>query len=131
MARGLEPEVREFLYRHFESSTALEALLVIVQSGEPWAAPRLAETLDVGEDQAMDILVALAWQGFLTHEQAGNLYLYAPRDEELARRTAELVRLPASRLLAEIDAYTAPRSFADAFRLRPDKKPPRGSGGDR
>jgi hypothetical protein len=117
MARGLSPDLREFLYRHFESAVNVEALLAIYRSGEGWEPGRLATELDVDEDAAMDLLVRLHWQGFLGHEQANGAYRFAPRDEALARGVTEMARVPLSRLIAEIDAYAAPRSFADAFRI--------------
>jgi hypothetical protein len=81
-----------------------------------WTPAHLANELDVAEDEAMDILVALHWQGFLAHEKEA--YRYAPRDPVLKQRVDELGGLPMSRLIAEIDAYSAPRTFADAFRLK-------------
>ncbi len=120
MARALAAELREFLYRHFESGLMLEALLLLYRRKGAWKPARLAGELDVSKAEAMDILVALHWQGFLEHEESA--YRFAPRDAKVVDLIEQLAQVPRATLLAEIAAYSGPRSFAAAFRLRKDRK---------
>jgi hypothetical protein len=128
MARGLKPELRDFLYRHFESGTALETLVCLARAAEGCSVEDLADQLDLTYDDTMDIVVSLYWQGFLASDGEKH-WRYSPRRDDLAKHVADVLALPISRVLTEIETYAAPRTFAEAFRLRKPTKPSGGKDG--
>jgi hypothetical protein len=124
MAEDLIPEdVREFVIKHIDSITHLEALLLL--RGNPdeyWTANSTAGRLYISEHETAIVLARLCSLGFLATED--QVFRYACRDSELENMVARLETLYARHLIPVTNLiHTKPsriREFADAFKLRKD-----------
>jgi hypothetical protein len=119
----IPPEVREFIIRHIDSVSQLEALLMLhAHPEENWEVGRIASRVYASDRELGVVLDRFAAEGFLTRE--GELYRYHAADPAIDRTIAELARCYASHLIPVTNMiHSKPRgmrSFSDAFKLRKD-----------
>jgi hypothetical protein len=119
----IPPEVREFIIRHIDTVSELEALLILRASpGDTWDIGRIAARVYTSEREIAQVLERFAAEGFL--ERDGETYRYQCKDPDVDRTIGELARSYASHLIAVTNMiHSKPRnmrSFSDAFRLRKD-----------
>jgi hypothetical protein len=119
----IPPDVREFIIRHIDTVSELEALLILRASpGDTWDIGRIAARVYTSEREIAQVLERFAAEGFL--ERDGETYRYQCKDQEVDRTISELARSYASHLIAVTNMiHSKPRSmrsFSDAFRLRKD-----------
>jgi hypothetical protein len=119
----IPPDVREFIIRHIDSVSQLEALLILhAHPTENWEVGRIASRVYTSDRDVGALLERFAAEGFLTHE--GNLYRYGVIDPAIDRTINELARCYASHLIPVTNMIHAKprsmRSFSDAFKLRKD-----------
>ena len=119
----IPPEVRDFLIRHIDTVSQLEALLILhAHSNENWEAGRIARRVYVSDRELGAVLERFTAEGFL--KRKGDLYQYDGKDPALDRTIAELARCYASHLIPVTNMiHSKPRSmrsFSDAFKLRKD-----------
>lgn len=119
----IPPEVREFIIRHIDSVSQLEALLMLrAHPEESWEVGRIASRVYASDRELGVVLARFAAEGFLTRE--GELYRYRADDPATDRTIAELARRYASHLIPVTNMiHSKPRgmrSFSDAFKLRKD-----------
>jgi hypothetical protein len=119
----IPPEVREFIIRHIDSVSQLEALLILhAHPQESWEVGRIASRVYTSDRELGAVLERFATEGFLTRE--ADLYRYGVTDPGINRTIDELARCYASHLIPVTNMiHTKPRgmrSFSDAFKLRKD-----------
>ena len=119
----IPPEVRDFIIRHIDSVSQLEALLILhAHPEERWEVGRLANRVYTSDRELGAVLERFAADGFLTRED--DLYRYGVNDPPIDRIIAELARCYASHLILVTNMiHSKPRgmrSFSDAFKLRKD-----------
>ena len=119
----IPPDVREFIIRHIDSVSQLEALLMLrAHSEESWEVGRIASRVYTSDRELGAVLERFAAEGFLKRE--GELYRYDRKDPAVDRTIAELARCYASHLIPVTNMiHSKPRgmrSFSDAFKLRKD-----------
>jgi hypothetical protein len=119
----IPPDVREFIIRHIDTVSELEALLILRASPEDtWGIGRIAARVYAAEREIATVLERFAAEGFL--ERSGETYRYQCKDPAADRTIGELARSYASHLIAVTNMiHSKPRSmrsFSDAFRLRKD-----------
>jgi hypothetical protein len=119
----IPPEVREFIIRHIDSVSQLEALLILHAHPEAsWEVGRLANRVYTSEGELGAVLERFSAEGFLARE--GGLYRYDVKDPAIDRTIADLARHYASHLIPVTNMiHSKPRSmrsFSDAFKLRKD-----------
>jgi hypothetical protein len=117
------PDVREFIIRHIDTVSELEALLILrAYSGEEWDIGRIAARVYTSEREIGQLLERFVAEGFL--ERNGEHYRYFCKDPIIDRTIGELARSYASHLIAVTNMiHSKPRSmrsFSDAFKLRKD-----------
>lgn len=117
----IPPDVREFIVRHIDTVSELEALLILRENpGESWEAGRIAARVYSSEREIGRVLERFTADGFL--ERDGENYRYHCMDPEIDRTIGELARSYASHLIPVTNMiHSKPRSmrsFSDAFRLR-------------
>jgi hypothetical protein len=119
----IPPDVREFIIRHIDTVSELEALLILRASpDERWDNGRIAARVYTSERETAQVLERFASDGFL--ERDGETYRYHCKDPDADRTIGGLARSYASHLIAVTNMiHSKPRSmrsFSDAFRLRKD-----------
>jgi hypothetical protein len=119
----IPPDVREFIIRHIDSVSQLEALLILRRHPEDnWETARIANRVYTSARELVDVLERFTAEGFLTREN--NFYRYDVKDPAVDRTIAELARCYASHLIPVTNMiHSKPRgmrSFSDAFKLRKD-----------
>ena len=126
--RELEPEVRDFLGRYVHSIEDLEVLLLL-RAGEDreWSPEDVAARLNTSLDSARACLQSLAHHGLLTTRDNPAEYRYDPQYAGLDSVAQRVEQAYAARRVSVIEyIFSRPlqkiRSFADAFRLKEDKK---------
>ena len=135
MAEGaLSPEVRAFIVEYVGSVVQLETLLMVASAPDRrWTAAEVARALGIESGWAAGQLDGLCGQGLAECDDSDpRLYRYEPRDDALRSAVAALARAYAERRVTVISLIFAKpadglRAFSDAFRLRKDKNPPKGT----
>jgi hypothetical protein len=121
MSDPLPGELRDFLARHIDSISHLEALLLLRSASDAaWDAHATAQRLYVGAQEASEVLAHLAAHGLLSGDASG--YRFDPASPDL-REMADLLAehykhhlIPITNLI-----HAKPRrirQFADAFKLK-------------
>jgi hypothetical protein len=117
-------DIRDFVMRHIDSVTQLEALLLLRGNpGETWDLPTTAKRLYANEQEVAEVLALLCNDGLLS--ASDGIYRYdcaTPQERDLVDRLADIY----SRQLISVTnmIHAKPRrirQFADAFRLRKDR----------
>lgn len=119
----IPPDVREFIVRHIDTVSELEALLMLRENrGEAWETGRIAARVYISERDIAQLLERFAAEGFL--ERDGESYRYNVQDAATDRTIGDLARSYASHLIPVTNMiHSKPRSirsFSDAFKLRKD-----------
>ena len=119
----IPPDVREFIIRHIDSVSQLEALLILhAHPEENWEVGRIASRVYVSDRELAEVLERFTAEGFLKRE--GEFYRYDGKDPAVYRTIAELARCYAAHLIPVTNMIhskpRAMRSFSDAFKLRKD-----------
>jgi hypothetical protein len=119
----ISPDVREFIIRHIDTVSELEALLILRENpGENWETGRIAARVYNSEWEIGQVLERFAAEGFL--ERDGDNYRYHCKDPAVDRTIGDLARSYASHLIPVTNMiHSKPRSirsFSDAFKLRKD-----------
>lgn len=119
----IPPEVRDFIIRHIDSVSQLEALLILhAHPEESWEVGRIASRVYTSDRELGAVLERFTAEGFLKRE--GDLYRYDGNDPAADHTIAELARCYASHLILVTNMiHSKPRSmrsFSDAFKLRKD-----------
>ena len=119
----IPPDVREFIIRHIDSVSQLEALLILhAHPEENWGAARIANRVYTSDRELDTVMERFTTEGFLA--RVGDLYRYDCKDPAVDRTIAELARCYASHLIPVTNMiHSKPRSmrsFSDAFKLRKD-----------
>lgn len=121
-----EDEVLRFIFENIDTVPHLEALLLLWQnSATPWSTETLAARLYVSPVQANTILEDLSRRGFVTQEQDGAAFRYAP-DWDAQRGLMPLISETYRRNLVGITRMihskgsASVREFARAFQIKKD-----------
>jgi hypothetical protein len=119
----ISPDVREFIIRHIDTVSELEALLILRENrGEAWDAGRIAARVYSSEREIGQVLERFTAEGFLQRD--GESYQYNSQDAAADRTIGDLARSYASHLIPVTNMiHSKPRSirsFSDAFKLRKD-----------
>jgi hypothetical protein len=117
-------DLRDFILRHIDSVSQLEALLLLrAKPDEEWDVARTAQRLYVDEQEVTEVLARLCADGLLTCQ--GGLYRYEPEGAEKRAVIDRLADIYARHLIPVTNMiHTKPRrirAFADAFRFRKDR----------
>lgn len=127
----IQADVRSFIAEQIDSVAQLELLLLLHgDATKTWSAAEAALKLCTAAEMTATLLAELTQRGLLTVVGAPELrYSYAPRTKQLAQLVSALAQLYHERRVTVITLiYAQPvdklRSFADAFRIRQDKKEP-------
>jgi DNA-binding MarR family transcriptional regulator len=120
----IPPAVREFITRHIDTVSELEALLILrAHPKESWTLDQLANRVYVSRRGISEIIERFAAEGFVKRED--DRYRYDCKDATLEETIAELAQRYASHLIPVTNMiHSKPRSirsFSDAFKLRKDK----------
>ena len=117
-------DIRDFIIRHIDSVTQLEALLLLRGSpGETWDLPRAARRLYTTEQEVAEVLALLCNDGLL--RVSDGIFRYdcaTPEQRDLVDRLADIYArhlIPVTNMI-----HAKPRrirQFADAFRFRKDR----------
>jgi hypothetical protein len=124
MVEDLIPEdVRDFVIKHIDSITHLEALLLLRGNpAEHWTADSTAGRLYISEKETANVLSRLCSLGFIASEDQG--FRYACKEPGLESMVNRLAKLYARHLIPVTNLiHTKPsriREFAEAFKLRKD-----------
>jgi hypothetical protein len=121
---AIPADVRDFIVRHIDSVTQLEALLLLRGNpGETWTVSTTARRLYASEQEVAEVLALLYHAGLLSLNEG--VYRYdgaTPEQRELVDR---LVIIYSRQLIPVTNLIHAKprriRQFADAFRLRKDQ----------
>jgi predicted transcriptional regulator len=121
-----EDEVLRFIFENIDTVPHLEALLLVWQnSATAWSTETLGARLYVSSAQANTILEDLSRRGFVTQEQGGAAFRYAPDwdaqgglmpriSETYRRNLVGITRMIHSKGSASV------REFARAFQIKKD-----------
>jgi hypothetical protein len=117
------PEVREFIIRHIDTVSQLEALLILrANPDESWDVSRIANRVYASDREVGEVLERFTTDGFLQRD--GDLYRYDCKDPAINTTIGELARYYTSHLIPVTNMIHAKprsmRSFSDAFKLRKD-----------
>lgn len=117
-------DLRDFILRHIDSVTQLEALLLVRGNpSEVWDAPKTANRLYAREQDVVEALTRLCSDGLLNCSEGAYRYEnLSPENQAMIERLAAVY----SRHLVPVTniIHSKPRgirAFADAFRLRKDR----------
>jgi len=122
----LPGDVDIFLRKHIDSIEGLELMLMLQQSSETdFGQEDCAERLGISTSTAKRQLELLTTGGLLTHSAAG--YRFAPKTDELRKQVQRLIEVYGERRIDVVNTIIGRsldriREFADAFRLRKEKK---------
>jgi hypothetical protein len=119
----IPPTVREFIVRHIDSVSQLEALLIVhAHPEERWEVGRIASRVYTSDRELGAVLERFVAEGFLKRE--GDFYQYDAKDPAIDHTIDELALIYASHLIPVTNMiHSKPRnmrSFSDAFKLRKD-----------
>lgn len=117
-------DIQDFIIRHVDSVTQLEALLLLRGNpGETWDLSKTARRLYTTEQEVAEVLARLCADGLLS--VSNGFYRYdcaTPEERNLVDRLADIY---SRQLIAVTNMIHAKprriRQFADAFRLRKDR----------
>ncbi len=121
----LPTTVKQFIVQHIESLAQLEVLLYARQNASHAVHPQeLANTLALTLEMSSAILADLARRGFAVKEDTG--FRYQVASEEVDKAIESLANTYRShRIAITNEIYSKPsekvKTFAEAFRLRPDE----------
>ena len=123
MNEVIPPEVREFIIRHIDSVSQIEALLILrAHPDDNWEVEQIASRVYTSDRELGAVLERFAAEGFLARE--GDVYRYGVSEPTIERTIAELARYYSSHLIPVTNMiHSKPRSmrsFSDAFKLRKD-----------
>lgn len=118
-------ELLQFLRDHIDSVEQLEILILLCQKGDrEWTADEMARELRSSPSSVAKRLEEFAAKKFIkATEPPPRSYRYAPADESVRKRIAELSELYKVRRVTVIDTiFSKPvdkiKVFADAFKFR-------------
>jgi DNA-binding IclR family transcriptional regulator len=124
MARPLPPAVVDFVYRYVESLEVLEVLQRLqANPARPSSAEQIVAECGLPVTQVSDVLAGFLYKGLVTFSDG--LYRFHPRDRELASGAAAFARAyreTPTAVIREVASLKSARSFADAFRLRSQRR---------
>ena len=127
----ITPQVRDFIRQHIRSVEQLEILLFMIENpSRAWSAAEVSGRLYIHPDSAAERLADLNKTGLLEQfqkDEKESFYKYKPVTEALRLTASNLAAAYHIRRAAVISMiYETPnanlKTFADAFRIRPDKK---------
>ena len=121
---SIPDDVRDFIIRHIDSVTQLEALLLVrANPGETWTVSTTAQRLYAREQEVAEVLALLYHDGLLSLTE--EVYRYDAATPEQRDLVDRLARLYSRQLIPVTNLIHAKprriRQFADAFRLRKDR----------
>ena len=125
MADEIIPDdLRDFILRHIDSITQLEALLLLrAHPDTDWDAKQTAGRLYAGEQEVADALARLCADGLLTCN--AELYRYGCASADGGAMVERLAQAYAHHLIPVTNMIHAKprriREFADAFKFRKDR----------
>ena len=120
---SIPDHLKDFLLRHIDSVTELEALLLLRAEPHPWSSPALARRLYIDEPAAHRVLTALHRRGLVVSLSDDGGFRYSPLEETLQLAVDALAQaypvslIPITHLIHS-KPPSALRNFADAFKLR-------------
>jgi hypothetical protein len=119
----IPPEVREFIIRHIDTVSQLEALLLLRANPEKsWDIATTASRVYASNEQIAEVLERFSAARFVIRE--GEFYRYLCTDADAEATIGKLADIYASHLIAVTNMIHQKnrnlRSFADAFKLRKD-----------
>jgi DNA-binding MarR family transcriptional regulator len=120
----LPPAVKQFIVQHVESLAQLEVLLYVRQNARHAVHPHeLANTLALTPEMSSGILADLVRRGFAVREDGCFRYQVTSEVDHLIEELANAYR--SLRIAVTNEIYSKPsekvKTFAEAFRLRPDE----------
>jgi hypothetical protein len=121
---SIPADIRDFIMRHVDSVTQLEALLLLrANPAETWSLSTAAKRLYTSEHEVAEVLALLCQDGLVSASEGGYRYHGAtPEQRDLVER---LARIYSRQLIPVTNVIHAKprriRQFADAFRLRKDR----------
>jgi hypothetical protein len=118
-------DVRQFLDQKIASIAQLEVLLFLKQhSDRDWSAAEIAKELYTAADMCEALLADWARQKVFAATGSRYRYVHDPQRDDLIERVAQLYQERRVTVITTIYAKPVDRvqTFADAFRLRGDKK---------
>jgi hypothetical protein len=118
----IPPDVREFIIKHIDTVSELEALLILrTTPDEYWSQDRLAARVYASERDIAEMLKRFTAQAFLERKEGQYRY---NRDAPADRVISDLAQCYASHLIPITNMIhgkpRSMRSFSDAFKLRRD-----------
>jgi hypothetical protein len=118
---SIPDDLVDFISRHVDSVTELEALLLLRRDpAERWDARKAATRLYTTEEEAPTVLARLQQDALLARE--GGAFWFDCEDAELEGRVSRLAELYRTHLIPITNLIHAKprriREFADAFRFR-------------
>ena len=125
MADEIVPDdLREFILRHIDSITQLEALILLrAHSNTDWDAKQTAARLYAGEQEVAEGLARLCTDGLVAC--TGELYRYRCETPDIRAMVDRLAEAYARHLIPVTNMIHAKpgriRQFADAFKFRKDR----------
>ena len=129
MSDEFPEDLKQFLAGHISSVAQLEALLLLrSRRDREWTPEEVSRSLYTTAEMAGEQLSELHARELVTRkENSGVRFQYRPATADLEAQVARLETMYRERRVAVITAiYSQPldkvRTFADAFRLRKDKK---------
>jgi hypothetical protein len=119
----IPPEVRDFIIRHIDTVSQLEALLLLrANSEQDWDIATTARRVYASDEQIADVLERFSAERFVVRN--GDVYRYQSRDADTDATIGRLASIYASHLIAITNMIHQKsrnlRSFSDAFKLRKD-----------
>jgi hypothetical protein len=119
----IPPDVREFIIRHIDTVSELEALLILrAHRGAEWDVGQIAARVYTPEREIAQVIERFLSEGFL--ERDGDRFRYNEKNTAADRTIGELAKYYASHLIPVTNMiHSKPRSmrsFSDAFKLRKD-----------
>lgn len=120
----IPPDLQNFILRHFETITQLEALLLLRANPRPdWTVPNITMRLYTSEADVAVALTRLCGDGFLICED--DVYRYECADDALKAQVEQLAEFYASHLIPVTNLIHSKlrriQEFAGAFRFRKDR----------
>jgi hypothetical protein len=117
-------DIRDFIIRHIDSVTQLEALLLLRgNADEIWDLSTTAKRLYTTEQDVAEVLALLCHDGLLSVSEG--VYQYDGATPEQRSLVDRLAALYSRQLISVTNVIHAKprriRQFADAFRLRKDR----------
>ena len=120
-------DLRRFIAKHISSVEQLEVLCLLSRKPDKsWTVPEVLREIQSSEKSVAECLETFRLNGLAVGSPETG-YRFAPAEEELVARTAELVKAYHERRVSVIETiYAKPtdsiQDFAEAFRLRKEKQ---------